>query len=218
MKSVNIDKIIRESIENFIQTTALNENVSYLNTYKVQLNNYLNIMSNDFSKTNMQSIDRRLFQYIRNFETYVIQVIHALTRCIKAGTLNESLSDWGLNVPHELRTNFWNGARRGYYATRNFFYRNGANYGMAGKNEKMKNRNGNNSYSVNPNMVKSVKLSILLDNIQRQEDEFNVQNVRFGINNITTAPNKIFKTLYSLKSAFDQMQNANNNNNNNNNI
>lgn len=207
MKSVNIDKIIRESIEKFVYSSRLDENVNSLNTYKIQLNNYLNAMSNDFSKINSQSIDKRLFQYIRNFETYVIQVIHALTRCIKAGTLNESLSDWGLNVPHELRTNFWNGARRGYYATRNFLNRNGANYGMADKN-----RNGNNSSSINQNTVKSVKLSVLLDNIQRQEDEFNVQNVRFGINNITTAPNKIFKTLYSLKSTFDQMQNANNNN------
>ena len=141
-----IKSIIREEIGRFI----INENINNLSRYANTINGYLNQMAN------IDSLQPQVKQVTMNFMKYCIQIIHAINRCVQANSLNESLSNWGINVPPELGGNFWNDAVRGYYKTKNFLTR-GRN-GM---------HNGKTSNGINQNTLPSVKLSELLRNLPR---------------------------------------------------
>lgn len=156
---MKIKKIINEEINKFI----INENINSLMQLANRINNELNKLKNH------SVTDSSLNTFINNFEVYCIQVIHAIKRCVKANNLNEGLSNWGLNLPPELGGNFWNDARRGYYKTKNFLTR--GNYGSNGSN-------GVTTNGVNPNSVKSVKLSELMRQFPRKKRECENENAR----------------------------------------
>ena len=156
---MNLKKIINEEINKFI----INENVNSLMQYANGINKELNKLKNH------SVTDRSLNTFIRNFEVYCIQVIHAVNRCVKANNLNEGLGNWGINIPPELGGNFWNDAKRGYYKTKNFLTRgNHGNNGMA--------TNG-----VNPNTVPSVKLSVLMQQFPQKKQECESKNAQMGL-------------------------------------
>ena len=156
---MDIKLIISEEINKFI----INENINSLLQYTNGINNELNKIK-DHSVT-----DRSLNTFIRNFEVYCIQVIHAVNRCVKANNLNEGFGNWGINIPPELGGNFWNDARRGYYATKNFLTR--GNYG----------NNGMTTNGVNPNTVPSVKLSVLMRQFPQKKRECETRNRQMSL-------------------------------------
>lgn len=155
---MNLKEIINEEINKFI----INENINSLTQYANGINNQLNRLKNH------SVTDRSLNTFIRNFEVYCIQVIHAVNRCVKANNLNEGLSNWGINIPPELGGNFWNDAKRGYYKTKNFLTR--GNYGNNGM------RNG-----VNPKAVPSVKLSVLMQQFPKKKQECDNKNAQMNL-------------------------------------
>jgi hypothetical protein len=155
---MNIKSIINEEINKYI----INENVNSLMQYTNGINKELNKIKN-YTVT-----DRALQNFIKNFEVYCIQVIHAVNRCVKANNLNEGLSNWGINIPPELGGNFWNDAKRGYYKTKNFLTR--GSYGNNG----MRN-------DVNPNTVPSVKLSVLMQQFPQKKQECDSKNAQMSL-------------------------------------
>ena len=155
---MNIKSIINEEINKYI----INENVNSLMQYTNGINKELNKIKN-YTVT-----DRVLQNFIKNFEVYCIQVIHAVNRCVKANNLNEGLSNWGINIPPELGGNFWNDAKRGYYKTKNFLTR--GSYGNNG----MRN-------DVNPNTVPSVKLSVLMQQFPQKKQECDSKNAQMSL-------------------------------------
>ena len=156
---MNIKSIINEEINKFI----INENIN-------SLTQYANGISKELNKLKNHSVtDRPLNTFIKNFEVYCIQVIHAVNRCVKANNLNESLSNWGINIPPELGGNFWNDAKRGYYNTKRFLTR--GNYG----------NNGMATNGVNPNTVSSVKLSVLMQQFPQKKQECETKNRQMSL-------------------------------------
>ena len=182
-----ISQIIREEIEKLI----INENISSLSQFSVNLNNSLNKLGNDLSKLGANGLNQQLQQFFKNFETYVIQMIFAINRCVKANSLNEGLSDFGINVPAELGGNFWNDAKRGYYKTMNFLTRGGGNY------------NGKNGNMVNPNTVPSVKLSQLLQNLPNIENSYN--SYKSNVDQISQQPMYMIATMRQVQTTYSQL-------------
>ena len=156
---MNIKLIINEEINKFI----INENVNSLLQHANGINNKLNKLKNH------SVTDKSLNTFIRNFEVYCIQVIHAVNRCVKANNLNEGLGNWGINIPPELGGNFWNDAKRGYYKTKNFLTR--GSYG----------NNSMTSNGVNPNTVPSVKLSVLMQQFPQKKQECDNKNAQMNL-------------------------------------
>ena len=166
-----IGRIIREEIERLI----LSETIDFtnLNTYANQLNNSIGEIRN-FSANN--SIKEELRKFFYDFVVYCIQIIAAINRCAQANNLNEvnigGLSNYGINLPPELGGNLWQDAKRGYYGTKNFF-QNGRGYNGA-----YGNANG-----VNSNSVPSVKLQVLLQNLQAWQTRYRDIYSKYGLGN-----------------------------------
>jgi hypothetical protein len=177
-----IKSIIREEIGRFI----INENVSNLSRYANTINGYLNQMQNIYS------LQPQIKQVTMNFMKYCIQIIHAINRCVQANSLNEGLSNWGINIPPELGGNFWNDAVRGYYKTKNFLTR--------GRNGMY---NGKVINGINRNTLPSVKLSELLRNLPSWEN----QCIRYQLNqNIQgNVINGIIQTLNQLNTEYNNL-------------
>ena len=167
----NIDRIIREEIERLILSEVID--FTNLNTYANQLNSSIGEIRN-FSANN--SIKEGLRKFFYDFVVYCIQIIAAINRCAKANNLNEvnigGLSNYGINLPPELGGNLWQDAKRGYYGTKNFF-QNGRGYNGA-----YGNANG-----VNSNSVPSVKLQVLLQNLQAWQTKYRDIYSKYGLGN-----------------------------------
>lgn len=177
-----IKSIIREEIGRFI----INENINNLSRYANEINGYLNQMQN------IDSLQPQISKVATDFMKYCIQIIHAINRCVQANSLNEGLGNWGINVPPELGSNFWNYAVRGYYKTKNLLTR--GRYGSY---------SGKAINGINPNTLKSVKLSELLRNLPSWEN----QCIRYQLNkNIgKNIINSIIQTLYQLNREYTSM-------------
>ena len=177
-----IKSIIREEIGRFI----INENINNLSRYANTINGYLNQMQN------INSLQPQISKVATDFMKYCMQIIHAINRCVKANSLNEGLSNWGINVPPELGGNFWNDAVRGYYKTKNLLTR-----GRSGM------YNGRTINGINQNTLPSVKLSELLRNLPSWEN----QCIRYQLNqNIQgNVINGIIQTLYQLNQEYTSM-------------
>lgn len=167
----NIDRIIREEIERLILFEAVD--FTRLNQYANQLNNSLGEIRN-FSANN--SIKEELRKFFYDFVVYCIQIIAAINRCAQANNLNEvnigGLSNYGINLPPELGGNLWQDAKRGYYGTKNFFERGNGYRSTYG------NANG-----VNSNSVPSVKLQVLLQNLQAWQTRYRNIYSKYGLGN-----------------------------------
>ena len=177
-----IKSIIREEIGRFI----INENINNLSRYANTINGYLNQMQN------IDSLQPQIKQVTMNFMKYCIQIIHAINRCVQANSLNEGLGNWGINVPPELGGNFWNDAVRGYYKTKNLLTRG-----------RYDSYSGKAINGINPNTLKSVKLSELLRNLPSWEN----QCIRYQLNqNIQgNVINGIIQTLKQLNTEYNQI-------------
>jgi len=178
----NIKKVINEVINQFI----LNENINSLTQYTQRINNELNQIQN------IDGLNQQLNQFVNNFIKYCVQIIYAVRRCVQANSLNENLSDWGLNLPPELGGNFWNDYTRGYYKTKNFFTPN--NYGNA-------NKKGNALKNVNQNTLPSVKLSELL----RQLPQWENNCARYQIDQYIPNIGIIIQTIKGLQTEYNQL-------------
>lgn len=177
-----IKSIIREEIGRFI----INENVSNLSKYANTINGYLNKMQN------IDSLQPQIKQVTMNFMKYCIQIIHAINRCVQANSLNEGLSNWGINVPPELGGNFWNDAVRGYYKTKNFLTR-----GRSGM------YNGKAINGINQNTLPPVKLSELLRNLPSWENQCNWYQLNQNIKG--NVINSIIQILKQLNTEYNQI-------------
>lgn len=185
---MNLKKIINEEVNKYI----INENINSLMQYANGINNELNKLKNH------SVTDKSLNTFISNFEVYCIQVIHAIKRCIKANNLNESLSNWGINIPPELGGNIWNDAKSGYYYTKNLLTRGG--YGG----------NGRTVNGVDRNTVKSVKLQVLLKQYPQRKKECN--NANFKYNLYQQAP-PIFEIIRIMDGLYNEYENLKQQNN-----
>lgn len=181
-----INSIIREEINRFILSEAID--FSNLKNYSNELNNYLGEISN---VSNDNSIDGNLRKFLHDFVVYCVQIIAAINRCERANSLNEvslgSLSNYGIDLPPELGGNLWQDAKQGYYGTKRFLQRNGrpsSSYGSA-----IGTRSNQNT-----NSVPSVKLSQLLQQLPRWQQEYATKNSQYNLTNnfrLSTSLNKI---------------------------
>ena len=189
-----ISQIIREEINKFI----INENINSLTQFSTNLNNSLNKLGNDLGRIGTNSLNQQLQQFFKSFETYIVQVIFAVNRCVKANSLNEGLRDFGINVPPELGGNFWNDATRGYHKTMNFLTR-GNNYGTQNRN------------TANPNTVPSVKLSQLLQNLPNIENSYN--SYKANVDQISQQPMYMIGIMHNLQTTYSQLSQTQQNQN-----
>ena len=212
---MNIKKIIREEINNFLIT----ENISSLGQYANKLENIAFTIGENVQ---MNGLHPNVNRFLNRYIAYIIQIKFAIQRCIQANSLNEygygyrrnilpnlrlpNLRDMGINIPTEMGGNFWEYARNGYYGVKNFLRgnRNG-NYG---------NYNRNGYDRANRNTLSSVKLSVLLSKSKEWETSYAqisrkyqlsqyIQNqcgrdiVQDGLN-----------TIEQLKQEYQQLKNA----------
>jgi hypothetical protein len=203
---MNIDRIIKEEINNFILSEMIN--INSLSTYSNEINNALSEPRTGIMNINTSGFNNNLKKFFEDLTKYAIQIITAINRCIQANNLNEAsfggLSNYGINLPGELGGNLWSDAKQGYYNTKNFFQR-GGRYGSVYNNA--------NGKRINQNTVPSEKLSVLLQNLQIMQREYNYVNSRFGIDNYTMQPNNLlFRIIPSLQTEYTNMINAQNTN------
>lgn len=162
----NIRAIINEEISKYIIT----ENIQSL----MQLGNQLNVLLKQVCKIPTDNLNQGANKILYDTEYFVVQIIQAINRCVRANNLNESLGDWGINIPPELGGNFWYDAKRGYYNTKNYLTKgsNGYNAQNAAK--------GKNS-KVNTTNVRSEKLSTLLQRSMQVYKNYQVGESKYQI-------------------------------------
>ena len=115
---MNINRIINESINKVllenaqVQFQQLQSHYQYLEKCRQA------IKSTDLTKSNKQISDFIGHEYYN----FIVAVIKALYRCIRANNINESLSDYGFEIPNELY-GVQRDAQKWYYDTYNFLNR-----------------------------------------------------------------------------------------------
>ena len=179
----DIKKIIREEIEKYILTEAID--FTNLNRLAQLLNDSLNSI-NDASD-NEEIYEEELKKFIGNIVVYCVQIIHAINRCNQAQNLNErnamtdvfgsfnswgGLSDYGINIPGELGGNLIGDTKRGYNSIRN---------ALIGRGNKTNASYGNSSDDGHEHQVPSVKLSELLQQLPQWQNSYSQYNAKFNI-------------------------------------
>ena len=168
-----IGKIIREEIEKFI----IKENANF-NSLAV-CGNQLETYAKSLGAYTFYNEPKDVRAFFAKLQYYSLQIIFAIRRCVQSQNINESflgnvgngikgfangvlngmknssnrgLNAYGINLPNEI--NFWNNAKRGYYAAKRSVEQKG------------KQQNGDSTTtvgdSVNKNNVQSRPLSVLL--------------------------------------------------------
>ena len=162
----NIRTIINEEISKYIIT----ENIQSL----MQLGNQLDVLLKQVCKIPTDNLNQGANKLLYDTEYFVVQIIQAINRCVQANNLNESLGDWGINIPPEMGGNFWYDAKRGYYNTKNYLAKgsNGYNAQNAAKG---------NYGKVNTTTVKSERLSSLLQRSTQVYQNYNVGESKYQI-------------------------------------
>jgi hypothetical protein len=203
---MNIDRIIKEEINRFILSEAID--FSNLTNYSNQLNasigNLRNLNSNGFNE--------ELNNFLRDLSIYGIQIIAAINRCAQANNLNEAswgnLSSYGINLPGELGGNLWSDAKEGYWKTVNFLNRNrnGGRKGYANGNRK----GSNNMSGISSNTVPSEKLSVLLQALPQWEQRYGVIDAKYNVGDLTQEPYIMLRDIIpNIEREYNaQMQNA----------
>ena len=202
---MNIDRIIKEEINRFILSEAIDFNG--LKAYSNELNNSLGQIS---TISNDNSVDKGLRKFLYDFVVYCVQIIAAINRCVSANSLNEAswggLSSYGINLPAVLGGNLWSDAKEGFYNTRNFLQRRGGYSSTSG------NANGKR---VNQNTVPSVKLSVLLQQLPQWQQAYSTKSAQYNLNNniqLSSDFNKILGNggiIPNIQNEYNaQMQNA----------
>lgn len=166
---MNIRKIIKEEINRFILESVnplqqLERDAEALDTMYEKLTVRISKMTN---------ASKELDDLIFATEYFTVQLIDAINRCVRNNNINESLADYGIYLPSQLR-NLDYSFRRGYNNTKRFLNRNfrgGGNskYGTAyQKDSPMKSRR------FNKNSVSQKRLGVLLnDNFNNLKQKYN---------------------------------------------
>jgi len=187
---MTIREILREEIHKMM---ILDENISSLEQFGVNLNTLINRMNTSIDPT---KLDKYLNKFFNEFNIFVAQTIHAINRCVKANNINEiSLRDFGLEIPSAMGGNFANDVRSGYRWTQRQL---GGNSGTKFKPK------------YDPNTIQSIKLSECMKRLQTWEREYNSKNRKYNIDGITNNTIRpVFQTLDSLRQTYNSMANAN---------
>lgn len=214
---MNIKKIIREEINNFLIT----ENISSLGQYANGLENIARTIG---GHVQMNGLHPNVNRFLNGYIAYILQIKFAVQRCIQANSLNEygygygrnvlpnfrlpNLNDMGINIPAELGGNFWRDAKNGYYGVKNFLRGNRYGYGNYG------NYNRNGYDRANRNNLRSVKLSVLLNQSKKWETSYAQISLKYQLSQYIQnqcgrdVVQDGFNTIEQLKQEYQQLKNA----------
>ena len=166
--TMNIRKIIKEEINRFISESVsplqeLERDAETLDTMYEKLTVRISKMT-----TASKELDDLMFAT----EYFTVQLISAINKCVRSNNINESLADYGIYLPSQLR-NLDYSFIRGYNNTERFLnknFRGGGNsrYGAAyQKDSPMKSRR------FNKNSVNQKRLGVLLnDNFKNLKQKY----------------------------------------------
>ena len=194
---MNINRIINESINKVLLENAQVQFQQLQSHYQ-----YLERCRQEIRSTDLTKADKQVSAFIgHEFYNFVVAVVKALYRCINANSINESLSDYGFNVPSEFY-GIQRDAQRWYYDTYNYLNRN-----LRGNNGNYKNVNQyTNSQEIKVN--DNEKLLVLLTNkwpsIQRKYEGLNGY---YKISGICPAAENAKKTIEQIVQLVQQIKN-----------
>lgn len=188
----DINKIIREEIDKFILSEAIN--VSSLGVFIKPLNKCSSDISN-ISNTNNQEIDK----FLKDLVQYIIQIIFGIERCVKANNLNEGLNGYGISIPPELGGNFFNDFVYGFYKG----YNGVGN--MLGYNKR--NTSNNGKCGVNRNNVPTVKLADSLSKLASFAVKYRTLEAKYSnaISNVSQAPLNALIEIGKLQREYNKL-------------
>lgn len=146
---MNIKRIVAEEINRFL----IRENINNLKECADVINKYANEAQKSMTRLTDNNAKRGTIEILQ----YFYQIVQAIYRCINKQSLNEDLSQYGLNIPQELGGNMLNAFQRGFYNTKNFLTQNGNGYG---------------NYNQLQQGLKIVPLRTLLANIENKESYY----------------------------------------------
>lgn len=194
---MNLNRIITESINKVLLENAqlwfnqLSNHTSDLDVYR------RSIKSNDLSGVQ----DKQVANFIANdFCNFLASLVQALKRCIQSQNINESLADYGIQMPGELLA-AGNDAKRYYRNTIRALTPNyKANQGI---------NNNNNQTQANGNDKLLDLLTNAYPNIQRDFVRYNqnyaiTQPIPDAYNAMNTIENYIIPIVKKLRNAQGQ--------------
>ena len=183
-------RIIREEINRLILEAV---NVSSLSKYIQPIRGYIQQLRNA-PNTNNREIDK----FFDNMNTYLIQIVFGIDRCVKANSLNEDfrLSDYGINLPPELGGGLWGNITNSFYNTKNFMNQN------FGGNSNQASTTANARANTNPNTVQSVKLAVSLRNLQKYQTTYTTLCSKYP--NIMNKYNQFFTDVFNQLTALQR--------------
>jgi len=173
---MNINNIIKESINKII-VEAVNNQFQELWNRGLKLQQYrLKIQQTNLKATNNQQIVTFIGHEFYNF---IAELERAIKRCYTARNINESLADYGIQMPSEL--NAWTNAQNYYYNMKNMLTgREGYNAVNQYSNKARRRR------SIRPG--RNEKLLYLLNTVWPPiQREFLVLHNQYNFNNICPA-------------------------------
>ena len=190
-----ISRIVSETVDRYILREAVD--FTSLNTCGDRLEQ----AANNLAKIDTSKMEKEIGKFYYSLQYFTLQVIFAIRRCVKGMNLNEavfsSLSDYGIETPREMT--IWNDSINSYHKTQNFLNRNFNSYGKSYGNKQ--NVNGIANTKVNPNQVKSERLSVLLGRINQYaqsktnlEAKYSTRINDVGIIQLLTQTQQIYST------------------------
>ena len=185
------NKIIREEINRLIFEAV---DVSPLSKYMQPIKGYIQQLRN-IPNTNNREIDK----FFDDLNTYLIQILFGIDRCIKANSLNEAfnLSDYGINLPPELGGGLWGNMANSFYQTKNFMNRN-----FGGNGNGQTSGGATSRANANPNNVQSVKLAVSLRNLQKYQTTYTTLCSKYP--NIMNKYNQFFTDVFNQLTALQR--------------
>ena len=185
---MNLDKIIKESINNIlaenIQFQVLESHLRQLETYRRQI-----------KATNLTaSGNKQVVNFVgHEFYNYIAALEQALKRCIRSGSINESLM---YNIlPNELY-NIKRDAQRWYYDTYNYLNR------KRGHNTNVNQYTNSQEIKTNGNE----KLLVLLGKWQKISNKFVSLNQYYNISGMCPAALRAKDEIDKLVQTVQQIQ------------
>lgn len=186
--NTNLKKIIREEIYKFI----INEGIESLSQYAQNIN----YLVENIGGVPSNGIDKNAQGFINEFIVYLLQIVFAVNRCVSSNNLNESFSDYGINVPPELFGNVASDFVKGYKGASSFI------------DSFMKKKNGKYDSDGNEHEIEAVKLSVLLQQLPRWEQTCNDYVSRYRLISheqyITSALNEVKKLQMEYNNLVQQ--------------
>jgi hypothetical protein len=197
---MNLNKIITEEINNVIL-----ENTQFQFQQLEQCYYDLRACRDGIRQTDLKSTgNKQLINFVgHEFYNFIVAVEAALLRCIQSNSINESLADYGINLPPEL-SNIGRTASEYYYWMNNMLGRNG--YVGKGGNQMPKNEyTDSQPIQTNTNQ----KLLDLLYNVWPQmQQKFLTLDSYFKIGNVCQPALNAKQTIEDIISIVKTINNA----------